>query len=54
MEQSLFEWASALPPPASLLHGGDHEGASIPQAGIFLVELLLDNQWVADATLELI
>jgi hypothetical protein len=25
-------------------------GVSFPQPGIFLVELLLDNQWVADAT----
>jgi len=26
---------------------------SFPQPGIFLVELLLDNQWVADTTVEL-
>jgi len=26
---------------------------SFPQSGIFLVELLLDNQWVADTTEEL-
>jgi hypothetical protein len=26
---------------------------SFPQRGIFLVELLLDNQWAADTTLEL-
>ena len=29
------------------------KGVSFPQPGIFLVELLLDNQWVADTTLEL-
>ena len=29
------------------------KGVSFPQPGIFLVELLLDNQWVADTTVEL-
>jgi hypothetical protein len=29
------------------------KGASFPQPGIFLVELLLDNQWAADTTVEL-
>lgn len=29
------------------------KGVSFPQPGIFLVEFLLDNQWVADTTLEL-
>jgi hypothetical protein len=29
------------------------KGISFPQPGIFLVELLLDNQWVADTTVEL-
>lgn len=29
------------------------KGVSFPRAGIYLVELLLDNQWVADTTLEL-
>ena len=29
------------------------KGGSFPQPGIFLVELLLDNQWVADTTVEL-
>lgn len=29
------------------------KGVSFPQPGIFLVELLLDNQWLADTTLEL-
>ena len=29
------------------------KGVSFPQPGIFLVELMLDNQWVADTTLEL-
>jgi hypothetical protein len=29
------------------------KGVSFPQPGIYLVELLLDNQWVADTTLEL-
>jgi hypothetical protein len=29
------------------------KGVSFPQRGIFLVELLLDNQWVADTTVEL-
>ena len=29
------------------------KGVSFPQAGIFLVELLLDNQWVADTTVQL-
>ena len=29
------------------------KGVSFPQPGIFLVELHLDNQWVADTTLEL-
>ncbi len=28
-------------------------GVSFPQRGIFLVELLMDNQWVADTTVEL-
>ena len=28
-------------------------GVTFPQPGIFLVELLLDNQWVADTTVEL-
>jgi hypothetical protein len=28
-------------------------GVCFPQPGIFLVELLLDNQWVADTTVEL-
>jgi len=29
------------------------KGVSFPQLGVFLVELLLDNQWVADTTVEL-
>jgi hypothetical protein len=29
------------------------KGVSFLQAGIFLVELLLDNRWVADTTVEL-
>jgi len=29
------------------------KGVSFPQPGVFLVELLLDNQWVADTTMEL-
>ncbi len=29
------------------------KGVCFPQPGIFLVELLLDNQWVADTTVEL-
>ena len=29
------------------------KGVSFPQPGIYLVELLLDNQWVADTTVEL-
>ena len=29
------------------------KGVSFPHPGIYLVELLLDNQWVADTTLEL-
>jgi hypothetical protein len=29
------------------------KGVTFPQPGIYLVELLLDNQWVADTTLEL-
>src|SRR5262245_27783085 len=29
------------------------KGVSFPRPGIFLVELLLDNQWVADTSLEL-
>jgi hypothetical protein len=29
------------------------KGVSFPQPGIFLVELLRDNQWVADTTVEL-
>ena len=29
------------------------KGVSVPQPGFFLVELLLDNQWVADTTVEL-
>jgi hypothetical protein len=29
------------------------KGVAFPQPGIFLVELLLDNQWVADTTVEL-
>jgi hypothetical protein len=29
------------------------KGVSFPHPGIFLVELLLDNQWVADTALEL-
>jgi hypothetical protein len=29
------------------------KGVSFPQPGTFLVELLLDNQWVADTTVEL-
>lgn len=29
------------------------KGVSFPQPGIFLVELLLDSQWVADTTVEL-
>jgi hypothetical protein len=29
------------------------KGVSFPQPGIFLVELLLDNQWVADTAVEL-
>ena len=28
-------------------------GVSFPQSGLYLVELLLDNQWVADTTVEL-
>ena len=28
------------------------KGVSFPQPGIFLVELLLDNPWVADTTME--
>jgi hypothetical protein len=34
-------------------HGGDHEGVVFTQPGIFLVELLQNNQWVADTTVEL-
>jgi hypothetical protein len=30
-----------------------HNRVSFPQPGIFLIELLLDNQWVADTTVEL-
>lgn len=29
------------------------KGVSFPQPGLFLVELLLDNHWVADTTVEL-
>ena len=29
------------------------KGVSFPQPGIYFVELLLDNQWVADTTVEL-
>jgi hypothetical protein len=29
------------------------KGVSFPLPGIFLVELLLDNQWVADTSVEL-
>ena len=29
------------------------KGVSFPQREIFLVELLLDNQWVADTTVEM-
>jgi hypothetical protein len=29
------------------------KGVSFPQPGVFLAELLLDNQWVADTTVEL-
>jgi hypothetical protein len=29
------------------------KGVAFPQPGVFLVELLLDNQWVADTTVEL-
>jgi hypothetical protein len=29
------------------------KGVTFPQPGIFLVELLLDNQWAADTTVEL-
>jgi hypothetical protein len=29
------------------------KGVSFPQPGIFLVELLLDNQWMADTSVEL-
>ena len=29
------------------------KGVTFPQQGIYLVELLLDNQWVADTTVEL-
>lgn len=29
------------------------KGVSFPHSGIYLVELLLDDQWVADTTLEL-
>jgi hypothetical protein len=29
------------------------KGVSFPQPGIFLLERLLDNQWVADTTVEL-
>lgn len=29
------------------------KGVSFPQPGIYLVELLLDNQWAADTTVEL-
>ncbi len=29
------------------------KGTPFPQPGLFLVELLLDNQWVADTTVEL-
>jgi hypothetical protein len=29
------------------------KGVAFPQPGILLVELLLDNQWVADTTVEL-
>lgn len=29
------------------------KGVSFPQPGIFLVELMLDNQWAADTTVEL-
>ena len=29
------------------------KGVTFPQPGIYLVKLLLDNQWVADTTVEL-
>jgi hypothetical protein len=29
------------------------KGVAFPQPGIFLVELVVNNQWVADTTVEL-